>query len=265
MERPTEKENLVLVFDLDDTLFSTEFMNTWDLYRESPDLTQLYSDAKEAGVTMNAATISLLINALNMKRQGSKKIDAILLLTNNASLEYVNFVEEVIRQIYNEVFPEDTLNKGTPMFDLKYTSDRKDPLLLKRRKARHNARKNIVLYVKTLEDVNYMLIQLGKSTENSVARVYFFDDQSYHRLASQLPEGQFKQISSMDETSEKYHYLLNSSPSDFVLEIPNTNQEQKQAQRKQAGGSRRKKLRQRRTRKKLTKPATVKQVLPKSK
>jgi hypothetical protein len=237
---PTKKNPLVLVFDLDDTLFYTDLVSKWF---HSTNIQDMYEVAKDPSF-MNKDTVALIIEALHLKQNGSGKVAAILLLTNNASLDYVTFTEEVIRQVYNDTYPGEKLNKDTPIFDLKYTSDPKD-MFLQIRAKKVITDGNQTLFTKTMDDVRYMLRTLGK--EVPADHVYFFDDQSYHELVVQIPEGQFIQI--------PHQYANIRIIYKTLLSLAKANQR----------GGKRKISISRRTRKKLTKAPTVKRVLPKSK
>lgn len=178
---PTTQRGLVLVWDLDATLVSDALFRIWDAQHNKPlstgkPVTMTSENLRDAAARgyINESARYLIGLAVDKKREDPGKVDAILLLTNNSDDEYVTMVVEAINGII-----------GVAPFDLIWTSN--NP---KRRLEiiSTSSGAGAVTSRKALEDVRGMLKELNKNTKDLEHRVYFFDDQEYHKLAHELKD-----------------------------------------------------------------------------
>lgn len=146
---------LVLVWDMDNTLVG----NYFDVTNESTSESLLF----------NRKALAILKQAVAAKKRGV--VDAIFMLTNNADKNFINYVQGRINDRLGE----------RSVFD--YTMDRT-----------HTARPQSDNPPKRLEDVEYMMRALNKSTYNLKNRVFFFDDIPDHEIFSEIPADHYIHI-----------------------------------------------------------------------
>jgi hypothetical protein len=149
------KGGIVLVFDLDGTI------------AKYIDLDKNYNSIND--IKINPAILKILAKAVEVKKLGH--VDAILLLTNNSSDEYIKAVELVIRSHIDFFKFDDIMNRIDPRRIDKLSDNP----------------------AKYLEDVETMLKGLGLGTENLKERVYFFDDLE-HEIRNQIPSEHYIKI-----------------------------------------------------------------------
>lgn len=160
-----ERPGWVLVFDLDETLSAV-------------------NDSEWAGVAvtpfkkalLNPKTIEILKIAVASRRRKSC-VAAILLLTNNDSVEYI---DGIVKRLEEKV----GCRAGT-LFDLKarrtdtVTPRTPDPV-------------NGAGYpLKDVETVKRMMKNLGKPTEGLASRILFFDDIPNHAMSHEMRPSQY--------------------------------------------------------------------------
>lgn len=148
----------VMVFDMDQTLTGNYFcVNT-------------YPNRK---ISLNPYILDVLKKSVIEREKGG--VAAILLLTNNSDPDFISVMHE---QVCDEILGFE--RKDKVIFD--YIMD-----------ARHTKRSFYInppsfrgIQIKSSKDVEYMLQQLGKTTEDLLQRIFFFDDQEYHTLVEEL-------------------------------------------------------------------------------
>lgn len=142
---------LILVFDLDQTL-----VNTNGLTKKTVNDLNIKS-------FLNIRLINEVLKpALNLRNKG---VDAIFLLSNNSSKDYVSNVIQALETMLNV----------TNLFN--YSMIRTDP-----------SRPNNENPPKSLKDIKYMMDYAGiKYTDDDLAsRVYFFDDYTGHEIRNEI-------------------------------------------------------------------------------
>jgi hypothetical protein len=147
---------LVLVWDMDNTLVG----NYFDVENKSEN-DILY---------LNRNAVAVLQTAVNAKMRGT--VDAIFMLTNNADKQFIEYVHNRLKTRLDIPF----------VFD--YIMDRT-----------HEARPPPVDNPpKRLEDVEFMMKAVGKSTYNLANRVFFFDDIPDHEILAEIPPAHYIHI-----------------------------------------------------------------------
>ena len=147
---------LVLVWDMDNTLVG----NYYDVLNRSSDEVLYF----------NRNAVDVLNQAVKAKARGT--VDAIFMLTNNADKDFIEYVNERLKT-----------KLGVPLvFD--YIMDRT-----------HETRPPPVDNPpKRLEDVEFMMKAVGKSTYNLANRVFFFDDIPDHEILAEIPPAHYIHI-----------------------------------------------------------------------
>ena len=180
---------LILVFDLDQTLVdSNGLMDTvlTEAEKPSPDERVIYN-LIEPKLNKNLMR-NVLTQAMVLRSRGMM-IDAIFLLTNNSSREYVARVSAVLYQFFS-----------LPEFLGKFQSVRSSPVGNSRfpdvatifdyiMVRQHAARPRLVDPPKNLGDVKVMMGAIGMPLTDDATlarRVFFFDDNDSHVLSREL-------------------------------------------------------------------------------
>jgi hypothetical protein len=184
----------------------------------------------------NRNAIDLLFKAYKAKKSGI--VSAILLLTNNGSIDYVY---KVLRDLKTEFH---NLNKNakinTSMFDNIYSGQRKQKagsednifpdfeFLNKSReydeKFKRGNLKEELVYVgnirKSLQDVKSMLDEVQIPSDNLENRVFFFDDIPFHKMIDELPKDHYVVITPPynSKTEDKTDYSVINRILDSELE-----------------------------------------------
>jgi len=165
-------DSIFFVWDLDQTLAHRNGNNTY----------------------VNLRALRCMNKLFNSPRYGAN-----LLLTNNSSTGYIDYIHNSLTKIYNEMFPEE---EEDLLFDNIYTAVRKNngsystPRVLDESVPEWARTPNHL--AKRLEDVASMLDGIGiesyGSLDSLAHRVFFFDDLPNHIIRSELPEGHYIQI-----------------------------------------------------------------------
>jgi hypothetical protein len=148
---------LVLVWDMDNTLVG----NYYDVLDRS---------SREV-LHFNRNAVSILDQAVKAKARGT--VDAIFMLTNNADKDFIEYVHNRLKTkldipLVFDYIMDRTHEARPPPSD--------DP-------------------PKRLEDVEFMMKAVGKSTYNLANRVFFFDDIPDHEILAEIPPAHYIHIS----------------------------------------------------------------------
>jgi len=193
-------DKFVLVFDLDNTLIDTtielmrlseDFIYNRDQYSEE----EFFKDNIDP--VINHKLIREVLESAVKLRKG--KVDAIVLLTNNSSVNYATTISMYLYNLFNklgyenaegefESIREDPV-KGDPRFPGGSIKHFFDYIML----ANHPSRPKSPNPPKRLEDVEFMMRSLGKSTDNLIRRIFFFDD--YIEVGTQRKHAIIEQMS----------------------------------------------------------------------
>ena len=147
---------LVLVWDMDNTLVG----NYYDVLDRS---------SREV-LHFNRNAVAVLDQAIQAKARGT--VDAIFMLTNNADKDFIEYVHNRLKTKLDIPF----------VFD--YIMDRT-----------HEARPPPSDDPpKRLEDVEFMMKAVGKSSYNLANRVFFFDDIPDHEILAEIPAAHYIHI-----------------------------------------------------------------------
>jgi hypothetical protein len=120
-------------------------------------------------IKFNDRAVAILNLAVEARKRG--KVAAIFLLTNNSDDRFIQAVKFLLSQKVS----------SPKVFD--YTMQRY-----------HQARPLSADPPKRLKDVEFMMKQIKKSTDNLSQRVFFFDDRPDHLIRNEIPEGHYIQI-----------------------------------------------------------------------
>ena len=147
---------LVLVWDMDNTLVG----NYYDVLNRS---------SREV-LHFNRNAVSILDQAIQAKARGT--VDAIFMLTNNADKDFIEYVHNRLKTkldipLVFDYIMDRTHEARPPPSD--------DP-------------------PKRLEDVEFMMKAVGKSTYNLANRVFFFDDIPDHEILAEIPAAHYIHI-----------------------------------------------------------------------
>jgi predicted GNAT superfamily acetyltransferase len=154
-----DTNGLVIVVDLDNTLVGDYFNVT-------------NSNSAERIPIFNENLVSLLKKAREARRKGT--VTAIFLLTNNADTQFI--------QLVNILLAERGAN-GYNDFIFDYVMSRNHEA--RQRNYEKTGRLNPDP-PKSLEDVAFMMREIGEFPVNLEKRVYFIDDRSDHKIRDQL-------------------------------------------------------------------------------
>ena len=181
----TPSTDLVLVWDLDQTLIGIGDREP-DRYRKCFELNPVKPIA-----IYNAKALEILYTAVQAREKGV--VSAILLLTNNPSMEFVNYIAEQLHTFYNKIQPRARVTR--PIFDCIYIGDKIE--------GTNSYTHGRVIQPpfntgtgfmctgnlrKGLEDVKNMLESVGKPSDNLENRVFFFDDFPHHLMKDEIPK-----------------------------------------------------------------------------
>ena len=117
----------------------------------------------------NERALAILKRATEARKTG--KVAAIFLLTNNSDENFIRLVKFQLSQ-----------RLGVPLV-FNYAMQRYHP-----------ARPLSQDPPKRLQDVEYMMREIRKPTDNLAERVFFFDDRADHIIRSEIPADQYIQI-----------------------------------------------------------------------
>ena len=117
----------------------------------------------------NERALAILKRATEARKTG--KVAAIFLLTNNSDENFIRLVKFQLSQ-----------RLGVPLV-FNYAMQRYHP-----------ARPLSQDPPKRLQDVEYMMREIRKPTDNLAERVFFFDDRADHVIRSEIPADQYIQI-----------------------------------------------------------------------
>ena len=117
----------------------------------------------------NERALAILKRATEARKTG--KVAAIFLLTNNSDDKFIRLVKFQLSQ-----------RLGVPLV-FNYAMQRYHP-----------ARPLSQDPPKRLQDVEYMMKEIRKPTDNLAERVFFFDDRGDHVIRSEIPEDHYIQI-----------------------------------------------------------------------
>jgi len=173
---------IVLVFDLDQTILDSSDPKFFDNSLTPEEIREMIKK------NLNMNIVNILIRASNLRPSG--KVGAICLLTNNSSVNFVQLVDSVLKELtgsvgsYGKKAVEDGFEAGEYFFDAIMTRN-------------HIARPSTASGSppKRLEDINKMLepfdLSFGSATMDDL---FFFDDLSNHDIMRTYKEvGEFRE------------------------------------------------------------------------
>jgi hypothetical protein len=173
---------LVLVFDLDQTILDSSDDRLFDGSLGPDEIRELIKK------NLNMNIVNLLIRASKLRPSG--KVSAICLLTNNSSVNFVQLVDSVLKDLtgsvgsYGKKAVEDGFEAGEYFFDAVMTRN-------------HSSRPSTAAgsRPKRLEDINKMLepfdLSFGSAT---MGELFFFDDFPNHQIMQTYKEvGEFRE------------------------------------------------------------------------
>jgi len=179
----TPSTQLVLVWDLDQTLIG--------IGDRDPSRYQKYFELNPLKpITMyNAKALEILYTAVKAREKGV--VSAILLLTNNPSMPFVEYIAEQLHRFYNKIQTPVT----RPIFDCIYIGDKIEGTNSythgREIQPPFNTGTGFMCtgnLRKGLEDVKNMLEEIGKPSDNLENRVFFFDDFPHHLMKDEIPK-----------------------------------------------------------------------------
>ena len=181
---------LVLVFDLDNTLVNSKHFDERLKAKILP-------SSEEVAQQLNEHLISILIQAEYIRTTYKGSIDAILLLSNNTSGEYVSLVCSVIAErIASEIIkikPEWSSYKRENFIQIRNRENARiigtsplffDYIMIRRNTHRNRSNKGSVS--KGFIEVRSMLNALQIEDKKLEKRVFFFDDENHAKMKKDL-------------------------------------------------------------------------------
>lgn len=154
-----DTNGLVIVVDLDNTLVG-DYFNVSN------------SNSLERIPIFNENLVAILKKAREARRKGI--VTAIFLLTNNADTQFIQFVNVLLAERgvngYNEFIFDYVMSRNHEARQRNYEKTGRlnpDP-------------------PKSLEDVAFMMKEIGEFPDNLEKRVYFIDDRGDHKIKDQL-------------------------------------------------------------------------------
>ncbi len=154
-----DTEGIIIVVDLDNTLVGDYF----DIMNNS---------AENRTPIFNTKLVDLLKKAKEARRKGH--VSAIFLLTNNSDTNFIQFVNLLLAEKGVNGYYE-------PIFDYIMSRNHKE--------RQKNFNKTGILNMnppKRLEDVAFMMREIGEFPANLEKRVYFIDDIPNHEIRNEL-------------------------------------------------------------------------------
>lgn len=154
-----DSEGIVIVVDLDNTLVGDYF----DIMNNS---------SENRTPILNQKLVDILRKAKEARRKG--RVSAIFLLTNNSDTNFIQFVNLLLAEKGVNGYYE-------PIFDYIMSRNHKE--------RQKNFNKTGVLNMnppKRLEDVAFMMREIGEFPVNLEKRVYFIDDMPNHQIRNEL-------------------------------------------------------------------------------
>ena len=166
---------LILVFDLDQTIVNTEAPGIFP-GPEYPMNDEYKTKLKEQ---INPNVLDILLRAAKLRRIG---VDAIFLLTNNSSSNYVANINALLLELSNNSIG-DYKKRKSPFIteDIPGTNFFFDYIMT----ANHPSRSGLS---KSSSDIEYMMSYMGMSMSigDLFSRLYFFDDSPDHQIRKDL-------------------------------------------------------------------------------
>ena len=185
IQRATKQtDGLVLVFDLDDTIANfPRYLSSMDELMDMP----------LANIDINTELLKVFAAAIKGREEG--RVDAILMLTNNGSSEYI---KKVIKRLNNDLRYKSNIfdkifyaSEEQPLDDVIFKGKSTRLFIPRNERSRQpQGRTNNI--EKNMADVEYMLNELGVENRDLFNNVYFFDDME-HKIIQQM---------------NHYHYIL---------------------------------------------------------
>jgi len=167
-------KGLVLVFDLDNTIINTseELINfVKDKTKTPEEKKQLIDDA------LNKVLINEVLKpAADLRDTNTNKVDAIFLLTNNSSYDYVSAVSSYLAEILKSKGSFETVRKDRKRGDPKFPDPTSDGHFFDYIMVRQHPSRSVFSPTKSSQDITFMMISLNKPVNDLLNRVLFFDD-----------------------------------------------------------------------------------------
>jgi len=167
-------KGLILVFDLDNTIINS----SEELINFVKDKTKSLEEKKQL---IDAALNKVLINevlkpAADLRDTNTNKVDAICLLTNNSSYEYVSAVSSYLAEILKSKGSFETVRKDRKRGDPKFPDPTSDGHFFDYIMVRQHPSRSLFSPTKSSQDITFMMISLNKPVNDLLNRVLFFDD-----------------------------------------------------------------------------------------
>jgi hypothetical protein len=176
---------LILAFDLDQTLIDSDgTFEELDADERKPVAEQRVWDIIHERLNMTLIK-KVLVPAVTLRDSGTG-IDAICLLTNNSSREYVANITLYLMNLLNSKGRFNTIQK-TPYGNSHFPEAANvfDYVMVRQ----HGSRNRSANPPKSLKDIAYMATALGipyRDTADLARRTFFFDDNTSHRIRQEL-------------------------------------------------------------------------------
>ena len=178
-------KGLVLVFDLDNTIINTneELINFVKDKTKTPEEKKQLIDNALNKVLIN----EVLKPAADLRDTNTNKVDAIFLLTNNSSYDYVSAVSSYLAEILKSKGSFETVRKDRKLGDPKFPDPASDAHFFDYIMVRQHPSRSLFSPTKSSQDVTFMMNSLKKPVNDLLNRVLFFDDAvPKHYLFSEL-------------------------------------------------------------------------------
>lgn len=176
---------LIFVFDLDQTLIDSE-----GVFEElGENVKKPVGEQREYDILVDRLNVTLIQKVLGpavMLRDKGIGIDAICLLTNNSSRDFVGDIANILKMIvqskgkFNTIQKSPAGNSEFPEIDTIF-----DYIMVRQ----HSSRNGSENPPKSLTDIAYMMTALNiayKDDADLAKRTFFFDDNTNHTIRSQL-------------------------------------------------------------------------------
>jgi len=167
-------KGLVLVFDLDNTIINSSeeliiFVN--DKTKSPEEKTQLIDQA------LNKELIRQVLKpAADIRNTSTNKVDAIFLLTNNSSYEYVSAVCTYLAKILKSKGSFETVRADRRSGDPGFPAPTSDGYFFDYIMVRQHPSRSLFKLTKSSQDITFMMNSLKKPINDLLNRVLFFDD-----------------------------------------------------------------------------------------
>lgn len=157
--RNKDTNGIIIVVDLDNTLVG-DYFNVSN------------ANSENRVPIFNEKLVSVLKKAREARKKGI--VTAILLLTNNADTQFIQFVNVLLADLTPSGYLE-------PIFDYIMSRNHKERQKDFKKTGRLNPDPS-----KSLEDVAFMMKEINEFPVNLEKRVYFIDDRGDHKIREQL-------------------------------------------------------------------------------